>query len=259
VPKTETKAQNNWLDAFLQEAEDLLAEIDEAALTMGEGDTAETIHRIFHAFHTIKGSSGMCGLTAVADFTHHVETLLDKVRSGEIASTPKLADLVLAGCDRVLAIIAAEQSGEVVAAGSSQRLIAQLNAFAGEKTAPFDPTKESDSRAEDASRTTHISGEQVREIRFHPNPELFRRRGNPILVMRDLCASGDCEVTMHTKQTVQRRTPSAKRSHLAPASLRKPTLGKQTTKQKPQFGTEIELESFAVGADSLDKEFSSYR
>ena len=96
----ETGSQNNWIDAFLQEAEDLLAEIDEAALALSEGETSETIHRIFRAFHTIKGSSGMCGLTAVADFTHHIETLLDKVRSGAVAATPELADLVLAGRDQ---------------------------------------------------------------------------------------------------------------------------------------------------------------
>ena len=82
MSEMETTAQNNWIDAFLQEAEDLLAEIDEAALELSEGETSETIHRIFRAFHTIKGSSGMCGLTAVADFTHHIETLLDKVALG---------------------------------------------------------------------------------------------------------------------------------------------------------------------------------
>ena len=129
----ETTAQNNWIDAFLQEAEDLLAEIDEAALELSEGEMSETIHRIFRAFHTIKGSSGMCGLTAVADFTHHIETLLDKVRSGVITATPDLADLVLAGRDQVRVIIAAELGGEPVPTGSSEKLVGMLKAFAGEQ------------------------------------------------------------------------------------------------------------------------------
>jgi len=124
--------QNHWINTFLQEAEDLLSEIDEAALNLSEGDTEETINRIFRAFHTVKGSSGMCGLIAVADFTHHIETLLDQVRSGSVTATPELAELVLAGSDQIRAIIIAEQGGEPVPAGSSEAIIARLKAFSSE-------------------------------------------------------------------------------------------------------------------------------
>jgi two-component system chemotaxis sensor kinase CheA len=192
----ETKAQNNWIDTFLQEAEDLLAEIDEAALALSEGETSEIINRIFRAFHTIKGSSGMCGLTAVADFTHHIETLLDKVRSGEIASTPELADLVLAGRDQVRAIIAAEQGGEAVPPGSNEKLIKKLQAFAGEKAAPMQA--QASNALPEISPTQGNSGEKAWEIRFHPYLGLFSSGGNPILLMRDLSALGSCEVVTHT-------------------------------------------------------------
>jgi two-component system chemotaxis sensor kinase CheA len=197
VPEIETKTQSKWIDTFLQEAEDLLAEIDEAALALSEGETSETIHRLFRAFHTIKGSSGMCGLTAVADFTHHIETLLDKVRSGAIAATPKLADIVLAGRDQVQAIIAAEQGGEPVQAGSSEKLIERLKAFAigeasGEELATSHPI------ADVPVDLRKKSGERVWEIRFRPSPDLFNCGGNPILLMRDLATLGRCEVLTHT-------------------------------------------------------------
>jgi two-component system, chemotaxis family, sensor kinase CheA len=191
----ETSVQNNWIDTFLQEAEDLLSEIDEAALALAEGETSETIHRIFRAFHTIKGSSGMCGLTAVADFTHHIETLLDKVRSGTIPATPKLADIVLAGRDQVRAIIAAEQGGDPVPAGSSEQLIEMFRAFAGEQAAPTNP---SNPHPDEPSPTKSNSGEKVWEIRFHPYSGLFTNGGNPVLLMRDLSALGACEVITHT-------------------------------------------------------------
>lgn len=193
----ETKAQNNWIDTFLQEAEDLLAEIDEAALALSEGETAETINRIFRAFHTIKGSSGMCGLTAVADFTHHIETLLDKVRSGAVATTPELADLVLAGRDQVRAIIAAEQGGEAVPAGSNEKLIEKLQAFAGEEAAPGQVEARNAPR-ENSLPEQNNSGEKTWDIRFHPYPRLFSCGGNPILLMRDLSALGSCEVVTHS-------------------------------------------------------------
>jgi two-component system chemotaxis sensor kinase CheA len=192
----ETKAQNNWIDTFLQEAEDLLAEIDEAALTMSEGDATETIHRIFRAFHTIKGSSGMCGLTSVAEFTHHIETLLDKARAGEIAATPKLADLILAGRDQVRVIIAAEQGGEPVPAGSSENIIEMLRAFAGEE--PAAPPEARGVPSQVSSSAPSSSGEKAWEICFRPFEGLFTCGGNPLLLMRDLAGLGACEVTTHT-------------------------------------------------------------
>jgi len=64
----------------LHEADELLTEI-EAALTLDGRNTSETIHHIFPALHAIKGASGMFGLTAVTNYAHQVETLLDRVRS----------------------------------------------------------------------------------------------------------------------------------------------------------------------------------
>jgi len=192
----ETTAQNNWIDTFLQEAEDLLAEIDEAALELSEGETTETIHRIFRAFHTIKGSSGMCGMTVVADFTHHIETLLDKVRSGKVIATPGLADLVLAGCDQVRAIIAAERGGEAVAAGSSEKLIEMLKAFAGEGAVSQPAASNVAPEAPPPAKSN--SGERAWEIRFRPSSGIFNCGGNPVLLMRELSALGDCAVMAHT-------------------------------------------------------------
>jgi two-component system, chemotaxis family, sensor kinase CheA len=88
--------QYNPVETFLQEAEELLAEIEQSALLLDTGEgTEETINRLFRAFHTIKGSGAMCGLSALADFTHHVENLLDSVREGATAVSPSLSGVVL--------------------------------------------------------------------------------------------------------------------------------------------------------------------
>jgi two-component system chemotaxis sensor kinase CheA len=192
-----TGVQNNWVDSFLQEAEDLLTEIEDAALELCKGEATETVNRIFRAFHTMKGSSGMCGLTAVADFTHHVETLLEKIRSGTVSATPMLADLVLAGRDHVRAIIAAEQGGDPVPVNSSERLIERLKAFGGEGSKAVQPTPSS-AHAEVPVVLESNSREKVWDIRFHPYPGLLNCGGNPILLMRDLAALGTCEVITHT-------------------------------------------------------------
>jgi two-component system chemotaxis sensor kinase CheA len=150
---------------------------------------------MFRAFHTIKGSSGMCGLTAVADFTHHIETLLDKVRSGAIEASPRLAEAVLAGRDQVQAIIAAEQGGSPVPPGSNEKLIELFRTFSGD-TAEIPATESA--QPGDPEPIENAAGEKAWEIRFRPHPALFNYGGNPLLLMRDLSALGGCDVVAHT-------------------------------------------------------------
>jgi len=194
---SQTMPMQTWVDTFLVEAEDLLAEIDQCALAMGEGDPAEFIHGMFRSFHTIKGSSGMCGLTGVAGFTHHIETMLDKIRSGELAATPELADLVLAGSEQIRRLIAETQGGAAVAAGSNERLIERLHAYAGVGGAV--PVA-----AVGASKAAAVvaAGKTTWTIRFCPDPTLFRTGGNPAIVLADLAKLGACEVTAHTDRVL---------------------------------------------------------
>src|ERR1017187_322801 len=120
------KMQHNPVETFLQEAEELLAEIEQSALSLGSGERSEeTINQLFRAFHTIKGSGAMCGLDAVAGFTHHVESLLDKVREGAVPVSPALTGLVLQARDHIKILLGAAQGG-AVPQGSSERLIAAV-------------------------------------------------------------------------------------------------------------------------------------
>jgi two-component system chemotaxis sensor kinase CheA len=193
-----TVPMQTWLNTFFMEAEDLLAEIDQSALAMGEGDPAEFIHSIFRCFHTIKGSGGMCGLTRVADFTHHIETMLDKVRNGELAATPELAELILAGSDQIRGLIAEAQGGATVAAGSNERLIERLHQFSAEGGLQVDAAHAATASAATVSAGVVEAGLTTWKIRFRPETGLFRSGGNPAIVMGDLAKLGVCEVTAHT-------------------------------------------------------------
>src|SRR5215831_5534010 len=94
----------SYLTTFVHEVEDLLERIEAAilALETSPGD-AELINQLFRAFHTLKGSAGVAGISSIAGFTHHVETAMDRVRSGAAALTPPLVSAVLAARDHVAA------------------------------------------------------------------------------------------------------------------------------------------------------------
>lgn len=71
------------LQTFFAEADELLEYMESALLRLEDGEAdSETLNEIFRAAHTIKGSAGLFGLHAIVGFTHFVENVLDKARSG---------------------------------------------------------------------------------------------------------------------------------------------------------------------------------
>lgn len=75
-------------DEHLRNMESLLLEIDLAA------PDAEAVNAVFRAAHSIKGGSGMFGFDDVTDLTHEVETLLDRVRKGQLPLTVEIVDVM---------------------------------------------------------------------------------------------------------------------------------------------------------------------
>ncbi|HEV7589579.1 MAG TPA: chemotaxis protein CheA [Longimicrobium sp.] len=100
------------LPVFLAEAEENLAELEDAllALEARPGD-AETLNTVFRAAHTLKGNAANLGLAPVAEFAHGVEDVLDRLREGELALTPPLAGLLLRGVDALRALVPAAVAG----------------------------------------------------------------------------------------------------------------------------------------------------
>jgi two-component system chemotaxis sensor kinase CheA len=125
--------QHRFIEAYIIEASDLLSEIDQTALSLEAAGTPshETVNQLFRAFHTIKGSAGVCGLDAIVDFTNHIENQLDLVRDGKIAVTPALVDLVLRSEDQIAALLGVEQGEAPPDPASTEKLVADLCAYAG--------------------------------------------------------------------------------------------------------------------------------
>jgi two-component system chemotaxis sensor kinase CheA len=188
------------IESFLQEAEDLLGEVESCALSLGTGQgTDETINQLFRAFHTIKGSSGLCGLTGIAGFTHHMENVLVRVREGTLPVTPLLIDLVLKSRDHLKVLFGAEQGGPPPVPGSAEKLIAAAEAFANGDS-PRLGMPGTGSTPELTAGDSTGGQAQTWVIRFRPNPRLLSYGGNPISLLRELADLGSCEITASTDE-----------------------------------------------------------
>ena len=93
---------------FINESTDLIQNAEEALLSLEHdpGDV-EAVGKVFRAFHTVKGTSGFLELSLIAEFGHHAETLLSRVRDGEIRYSGGYADLSLQGLDMIKTLVEA--------------------------------------------------------------------------------------------------------------------------------------------------------
>jgi two-component system, chemotaxis family, sensor kinase CheA len=96
---------------FDESAEGL--DVMEAALLQltPDGADAETVNSIFRAAHSIKGGAATFGFTAVAGFTHLLETLLDQLRSGARAVSPVEIDVLLRSVDILRGLLDGARAG----------------------------------------------------------------------------------------------------------------------------------------------------
>jgi two-component system chemotaxis sensor kinase CheA len=186
----------NAINTFLQEAEDLLAQIEEIVVDLHPQDASgDDVNTLFRAFHTIKGSGAMFGFTAVAGFTHHLETTLDLVRDGRLGLSQQLLDLILAAKDHIKALLDAVSTGVEIPKDDEERIIAALAALSSTRVAGRDSTG-----AEASQPDTHQGPEeefQAWKICFRPNAELMRGGMSPVPLLNELRRLGDCDVTGH--------------------------------------------------------------
>ena len=134
------------LQTFIMESRELLEAMEESLLGLESApDDHDAIGAIFRAAHTIKGSGGLFGLDGIVAFTHVVENVLDRVRSGEVPINSELIALLLSCRDYIGMLVeqiatdsAAQPDQETEATGA--RLLDQLKAYqAGTKEPPSVP------------------------------------------------------------------------------------------------------------------------
>ncbi len=93
---------NQFFQAFFDETEELLAEKERLLLAVDvAAPDMEDIDAIFRAAHSIKGGASTFGLNDITEVTHMLESLLDRIRKGEMALTAEHVDAFLAAKDIV--------------------------------------------------------------------------------------------------------------------------------------------------------------
>ncbi len=171
------------LPAFVSEAHEQLEQLEQLLLELEDapGDR-ELLDALFRCAHTVKGSAGLFGLDRVVGFTHHVETLLDRLREGELVLDAALGSLLLACKDEIRGLVDQAQDpnaddGRTEAREALVRRLQQAcGAAANPASAPAAPAPAA------GTRRWHLA------VRF--GAETFRNGMDPLAILNYLRSLG---------------------------------------------------------------------
>ena len=129
---------------FVEDTREHLADIESALMDMerdGENIDEELVNKVFRAAHSIKGGAGFLNLNNIRDLAHKLENLLHMVRSREVAPDTRVVNQLLAGFDRLLALV---EMGPASDGEDISQLLADLSGLTAEHLAPEQRAKAAD-------------------------------------------------------------------------------------------------------------------
>lgn len=183
---------DKFKNKFREEAADHINDLEDALLLIEKDKgNKELVERIFRSMHSLKGGGAMFGFTMLSEFTHNLENLYDRVRSGKMKVTRDLLDMTLASVDHMKLLLADEGLDEPDFKSRHLNLSLQIKKYVendGEDTELREKNDDAD-LAKDNSKTFYIY--------FEPNQDIFNDGTNPLFLVDELHSLGECKVFAH--------------------------------------------------------------
>ena len=187
----EVSASSNGMEEIRQifeaECNDGLNVIEAGLLALKAGDNnQETINDIFRGAHSIKGGAATFGYANIADFTHVMETLLDRVRSDELAVSQALVKIFLESVDCLRDMVECMSGGEYDEARTA-KVQAELETWLGDEP----PVAESEDNPEiEEDLDDEQSTATCWDIKFKPKTNYLQTGNQPQHIFRALAELG---------------------------------------------------------------------
>ncbi len=122
---------------FFEESAELLAEMETLLLKIDmQMPDKEELDAIFRVAHSIKGGASTFGFSDMAEVTHVLESLLDRVRKGELGLTEEMVDQFLKARDVITGQLAGHRGDGQADPVTAQAVCAALTRLASGEAAP---------------------------------------------------------------------------------------------------------------------------
>ena len=106
---------SEYKEVFKAESEEHLQQLNDALLGLEQDiENMEHISVMFRSAHTLKGMSATMGFTTIAELTHQMENLMDKIRNNEAKLDADAIDVLFECLDTLEALVESVDSEEEV-------------------------------------------------------------------------------------------------------------------------------------------------
>jgi len=191
---------SQFYQIFFEEAGENLDLMEQMLLNMDlETANDEDLNGIFRCAHSVKGGAATFGFNDVAELTHQMESLLDKLRRHELQPNALMVDVLLESADISRSLLARHQAGEAGDPPDTSDLVRRISQLAsGATPAPVTPPpavvvqapEPVAAPAVEAAATPTVKGERQLEIRMGPLERLDQV--DPIKdLFRDIAGLGE--------------------------------------------------------------------
>jgi len=165
---------------FKEEAFDLISEMEKGLLELESStDNLSCIEQIFRVMHSLKGGGGMFGYNEISEFTHHLESVYDLVRTRERMVDKHLIDITFASVDVIKNLLHEELQDSQIEDLTKKILL----------------WSEIDYKTDSPKKAVLKEYEYEYFIRFIPKKDILDFGNDPILLFEEMYSLGDCKVT----------------------------------------------------------------
>jgi len=182
-PENNSEFFDQFLDDFYAEFDEHLILIRRSLLALEDSLGKPIVDRkllddLFRSFHTLKGISGMVGLTAAEQLAHHQESYLRELREGSATLSQSGFEVLVEGVAGLEAVVSARRSDQAIPSIDSitERLKTVTQQSTGKSTEQAPATASSIASKEEP----HIAdgGAKTWHVEFTPNAQLAERGVN---------------------------------------------------------------------------------
>ena len=141
---------------FLVESHENLDQLDRDLVELERDPSSrDLLSSVFRTLHTIKGTSGFLAFGTLESVTHVGESLLSRLRDGQMVLDPQITTVLLEMVDAVRDLLASIEESGTEGADDYADLVARLQRIlAGESAEPVAVTVEQPVEPVDAHRRT---------------------------------------------------------------------------------------------------------
>ncbi len=126
---------SQFYQIFFEEAGENLDLMETMLLNLNlETADDEELNGIFRCAHSVKGGAATFGFADVAELTHKMESLLDRLRRHELQPNAEMVDVLLESADASRSLLARHQTGDTSPAAPTGDLVKRIADLAAGKT-----------------------------------------------------------------------------------------------------------------------------